>query len=125
MRRDEIRIFPGNVEAHINRLQQLDNTDAPLAAEAPPPTKPPESPDSLDYVSPSAINPNRQRIARMIANVFASGVLGVAICMVVLAWWNDAEGFSVVFFRAAVVFSVPILWLSYKGVVRLCRSLRR
>jgi hypothetical protein len=124
MRRDEIRIFPGNVATHITRLQHLDKTDAPLATEAPAPPASPTPPEPLDYISPTALRPSRQRLARIIANLAASAVLAISFFIIILAWWNDWEGFTVVLFRAAVVFSVPVLWLAYNGIASLCR-LRR
>ena len=126
MRRDEIKLFPGNVETHIRRLDELSDPSAtPLASEV---REDPDDDPHLHYVSPrvrrndvlawlkrnigcdEAFSTPTTLCALMIATTFAVYTLWER-----LAPWIWVTGFSV------IVLSAPLI----ASIIQLARSRRR
>src|SRR4029079_2738772 len=119
---DEVKIFRGNVEAHLRRLEGVShltgNAPPPLASEVSPP-RPPDSSLRLDYGRRQWTQPLRQHAVETLQ--WLSDTLGLlllvvsisvlTLCYVIVKWLDDlfwllCGGFVAVCFVGLVVYGV-------------------
>jgi hypothetical protein len=112
VRRDEVKIFRGNSDAHIERLQHFpENSPPPVAKEAPPLSES-QPKETLEY---SNRQTQRRRWWRTVMEMPVADVIG--LCLLVLGatilWvtsW-DSLGFALSAFILLAGIFLPSLWI--------------
>ena len=111
MRRDEVKIFRGNSDAHIERLQHFPESSRPPVADEAPPSSGPQSKDVLDY---SNQRPQRRRwwhvLETPVADVVGLCLLILFASTLLLSSWENL-GFALSSFVVLAGVALPSLWI--------------
>jgi hypothetical protein len=120
MRRDEIKIFPGNVETHINRLHHLgDASSTPLAREAPSREDAEHGPQ-LQYGMRSSMR------SRILASLEIRRIDLTSACALLLAtsflvygfWYSNERWIVAVALTVGMLIVPPVAWVMFHFINR-------